>query len=133
MSQSETKRGLAWVTLGTQVPPPLSSSLRSKEGRREREGGSTPRTLFTNKAMKKNKNVYVVELDESVKANKKFMKANVGHDPTLPGLYVGRTGLPPEKRFQKHKEGHKSSGIVKRFGIKLLQDLYEPLNPMTFE
>ena len=83
--------------------------------------------------MKKNKNVYVVELDESVKANKKFMKANVGYDPALPGLYVGRTGFTPEKRFQKHKEGHKSSGFVKRFGIKLRPDLYENLNPMTFD
>ena len=83
--------------------------------------------------MKKNKNVYVVELDESVKANKKFMKANVGYDPALPGLYVGRTGHTPEKRFQEHKEGHKSSGFVKRFGIKLRPDLYENLNPMTFD
>ena len=33
--------------------------------------------LFTYKDMKKTKNIYVIELDESVKTNKKFAKAQV--------------------------------------------------------
>jgi hypothetical protein len=89
--------------------------------------------LFTHKDMKKTKNIYVIELDESVKTNKKFAKANPNPDPALPCLYVGRTGRTPKERFQNHKDGYKSSGIVKRFGIKLRPDLYEHLNPMTFE
>ena len=83
--------------------------------------------------MKKTKNIYVIELDESVKANKRFAKANPNPDPALPCLYVGRTGRSPEERLQNHKDGYKSSSIVKRFGIKLRPELYEHLNPMTFE
>ena len=52
---------------------------------------------------------------------------------TLPCLYVGRTGLSPVERFEKHKAGHKSSRMVKHFGIKLRPELYEYLNPMTAE
>ena len=83
--------------------------------------------------MKKNKNIYVVELDEAVRTKKKFTEANPTPNPALPCLYVGRTGLTPVERFEKHKAGHKSSRMVKHFGIKLKPELYEHLNPMTAE
>ena len=81
--------------------------------------------------MKKTKNIYVVELDESVRADKKFAKANPNPDLSMPCLYVGRTGKTPEERFENHKKGYKSSRFVRRYGIKLLPKLYEHLNPMT--
>ena len=83
--------------------------------------------------MKKNKYIYVVELDQSVRENRKFAKANPNANPALPCLYVGRTGKSPEQRFEDHKKGHKPSIIVKRYGIKLLPSLYEHLNPMSYE
>jgi hypothetical protein len=49
------------------------------------------------------------------------------------GYYVGMTGLTPEQRFENHKRGYKSAGIVKRFGERLVPKLYAHLNPMTFE
>jgi hypothetical protein len=56
------------------------------------------------------------------------------HDPRLGGrwgLYVGQTGLDPDLRFDQHKAGYKASGAVKRFGVRLMPDLVEHLNPMN--
>ncbi len=46
------------------------------------------------------------------------------------GLYVGQTSRDPDWRFDQHKAGYKASGAVKRFGVRLLPDLVEHLNPM---
>jgi len=46
--------------------------------------------------------------------------------------YVGMTGLTPEQRFQNHKQGLKSAGVVRRFGERLVPRLYEHLNPMPY-
>ena len=46
---------------------------------------------------------------------------------------MGMTGLTPEDRFANHKAGVKSSSLVKRYGIRLLPELYEHLNPMPYE
>jgi hypothetical protein len=43
------------------------------------------------------------------------------------------TGLTPEERFANHKKGIKASSIVKRFGIRLLPDLFSHLNPMPYD
>src|SRR6266550_2388327 len=48
------------------------------------------------------------------------------------GYYVGMTGLSPEQRFQNHKAGVKSAGVVRRFGERLVPRLYAHLNPMPF-
>jgi predicted GIY-YIG superfamily endonuclease len=58
------------------------------------------------------------------------------HDPRLGerwGLYVGQTSRDPDWRFDQHKAGYKASGAVKRFGIRLLPELVEHLNPMSRE
>ncbi len=55
------------------------------------------------------------------------------HDPGFGGrwgLYVGQTTRDPDVRFDQHKAGYKSSGAVKRFGLRLLPELVEHLNPM---
>jgi predicted GIY-YIG superfamily endonuclease len=46
------------------------------------------------------------------------------------GLYVGQTSRDPDWRFDQHKAGYKSSSAVRRFGVCLLRDLTEHLNPM---
>src|SRR4051794_14087123 len=55
------------------------------------------------------------------------------HDPRLSGrwgLYVGQTSLDPDLRFDQHKAGYKASSAVKRFGVRLMPELVEHLNPM---
>jgi len=46
------------------------------------------------------------------------------------GLYVGQTSRDPDLRFDQHKAGHKASRAVTRFGVRLLPQLVEHLNPM---
>ena len=47
------------------------------------------------------------------------------------GLYVGQTSRDPDWRFDQHKLGYKASGAVKRFGVHLLPELFEHLNPIV--
>jgi predicted GIY-YIG superfamily endonuclease len=50
----------------------------------------------------------------------------------MAAYYVGMTGLTPEQRFQNHKNGIKSAGVVRRFGERLVPRLYAHLNPMPY-
>lgn len=50
--------------------------------------------------------------------------------PSPWGLYVGQTSRDPDWRFDQHKAGYKASGAVKRFGVCLLPELVEHLNPL---
>lgn len=55
------------------------------------------------------------------------------HDPRRRepwGLYVGQTWRDPDLRFDQHKRGYKASGAARRFGVRLLPNLTEHLNPM---
>jgi predicted GIY-YIG superfamily endonuclease len=55
------------------------------------------------------------------------------HDPGRReawGLYVGQTVRDPDVRFDQHKAGYKASGVVRRFGVRLLPDMVAHLNPM---
>jgi hypothetical protein len=78
-------------------------------------------------------NVYVVLLDPAAARIRKILLANPARDPEKPIVYVGLTGLTPQERFANHKLGIKSSSLVRRFGIRLLPELYEHLNPMPYE
>ncbi len=78
-------------------------------------------------------NVYVVLLDPAVGKIRKVRLANPNCDRKKPCVYVGMTGLTPEERFANHKTGTKAASLVKRFGIRLLPELYAHLNPMPFE
>jgi hypothetical protein len=54
----------------------------------------------------------------------------------IPGglcLYVGLTGLSPQKRFHNHRRGHKAARIVRRHGRRLLPAFYRQYNPVPFE
>lgn len=77
--------------------------------------------------------VYVVMLDAAVARLRKVQSANPKRDPRKPCVYVGMTGLLPEERFWNHMNGEKSAHTVQRFGIRLLPELFEHLNPMPFE
>ncbi len=46
-------------------------------------------------------------------------------------MYVGKTIHKPEVRFQQHKDGYKASKYVKKYGVRLLPELFEHLNPMS--
>lgn len=78
-------------------------------------------------------NVYVVLLDPAVGKLRKVRAANPNCDPKKPCVYVGMTGLDPQVRFANHKAGIKAASAVKRYGIRLLPEFYEHLNPMPFE
>ncbi len=78
-------------------------------------------------------NVYVVRLDDRVMEDTRFAKANPGHRRGKPCVYVGRTGLSPKERLRKHRQGHKASRFVRNFGQELMPELYESLNPMSYE
>jgi predicted GIY-YIG superfamily endonuclease len=77
--------------------------------------------------------VYVILLDPAAATHRFVLRLNPGRDPAKPCLYVGMTGLAVEERFRNHKNGLKSAWIVKRYGIRLLPELYEYLNPMPYE
>lgn len=75
----------------------------------------------------------MVLLDACVADMRKVLAENPGRDPGKPCVYVGMSGLSPQERFENHKAGRKAAWVVKRFGIRLLPELYEYLNPMPFE
>jgi hypothetical protein len=77
--------------------------------------------------------VYVIELSKAVLDEGKFAKCNPGYVPGKPCVYVGMTGLDPDLRFDKHKAGIQSNRYVKLYGLRLLPDLYEGYNPMSYD
>ena len=78
-------------------------------------------------------NVYVIELDGRVLNHTRFRAANPDRDMTKPCVYVGCTGLTPEKRFAKHKAGIQANRYVQDYGIRLLPKLYAYANPMPYD
>jgi hypothetical protein len=70
-------------------------------------------------------NIYVIELtaDAPLPARQ---------DLSMPYLYVGITNNTPERRFEIHKQGGRtSSDIVRKYGIRLLPQLYQHLKRVT--
>jgi hypothetical protein len=77
--------------------------------------------------------VYVILLDPVTLGLPSIVRFNPDRDPAKPCVYVGMTGLPAEQRFENHKKGVKAAWVVKKYGIRLMPELYEYLNPMPFE
>ncbi len=77
-------------------------------------------------------NVYVIELSKDVLYEGKFKKCNPDYTLGKPCVYVGMTGLDPDVRFDKHKAGIQSNRYVQQYGLRLLPDLYEGFNPMSY-
>lgn len=78
-------------------------------------------------------NVYVVLLSDAVAKHLSILRINPKRDPLKPCVYVGMTGIPVDRRFENHKNGYKSAWVVRKYGVKLMPELYEHLNPMPFE
>jgi len=66
--------------------------------------------------------VYVIELTPD---------AGRRRDPRIPWVYVGSSARDPEIRFDQHQRGYKSSGLVRRFALRLRPDLYDDLDPFS--
>lgn len=77
--------------------------------------------------------VYVVELSDRVWNEPSFPKANPDCQLSKPLVYVGMTGLDPDRRCDRHKAGVQASRFVLEYGLCLLPQLYEVYNPMPYE
>lgn len=77
--------------------------------------------------------VYVVELHPAVNEFRKFREANPDCSRPRSCLYVGMTAHAPDVRFDQHKSGYKSGKYVKRYGLRLVPELYEHHNPLYYE
>src|ERR1041385_7320094 len=77
-------------------------------------------------------NVYVVLLSPSALKDPSVLRRNPTRDPRKPAVYVGMTGLSVDHRFENHRNGYKSARLVKKYGLRLLPELYEYLNPMPY-
>jgi hypothetical protein len=77
--------------------------------------------------------VYVVELDPAAGEDREFRAANPDRIAGGLCLYVGLTGLSPQKRFRNHLRGHKAARIVRRHGLRLLPLYYRQYNPVPWE
>ena len=78
-------------------------------------------------------NVYVILLRDSVANHPSILRINPQRDPLKPCVYVGMTGIAIDQRFKNHKDGYKSAWVVRKYGVRLMPELYEHLNPMPFE
>jgi len=76
--------------------------------------------------------VYVIELASDVLYESRFRKSNPDYTPGKPCVYVGMTGLDPDVRFDKHKAGIQANRYVRKYGLRLLPELYECYNPMPY-
>ena len=92
---------------------------------------AAPRRRTTRK--RRNYHVYVVELSPEVLRHPRFVRANPGYVTGKPCVYVGMTGLDPDVRFDKHKAGIQANRYVTQFGQRLLPELYELYNPLTYD
>lgn len=77
--------------------------------------------------------VYVVLLDDRVWNEPSFRRANPDYQLGKPFVYVGMTGLDPDRRFDRHKAGVQANRFVTDYGERLLPQLYEVYNPMPYE
>lgn len=77
--------------------------------------------------------VYVVLLSKRALKEFAVLRLNPKRDQAKPVVYVGMTGLPVDHRFENHKNGYKSARLVRKYGLRLMPELYAHLNPMPFE
>ena len=76
-------------------------------------------------------NVYVILLDDAAGKTRNARKNNPNRDPRKDCVYVGATIYDPAKRFKQHMDGHwTSSRWVRRFGKRLMPEIYERFKPL---
>jgi len=74
--------------------------------------------------------VYVIELDKKVLNSKKFKLKNPNMKPKLACFYVGQTTHDPATRFKQHKSGYKANSFAKRYGLRLVPEIFSHFNPI---
>lgn len=84
-------------------------------------------------ARRKHHYVYVIELHKDVLLEPRFRKNNPGYVDGKPCVYVGMTGLDPDVRFDIHKAGIQANRFAQQYGLRLLPDLFEGFNPMSYD
>src|SRR5437762_8255286 len=77
--------------------------------------------------------VYVILLSDAIAKHPSILRLNPKRDPLKPCVYVGMTGIPVDHRFENHRNSYKSAWVVRKYGLRLMPELYEHLNPMPFE
>lgn len=75
--------------------------------------------------------VYAIELDPAVLKIRAFRERNPG-GAAGGCLYVGVTGLSPERRFARHRDGTQSGRFVRAHGVRLRLDLVEGFARLPF-
>ena len=83
----------------------------------------------------KSHHIYVIELKPSLLGKRQIVAANPGYrySEDRPLLYVGMTGRSPELRYAQHCSGYKASRYTRSNCVRLRRDLFEHLNPMTYD
>jgi Protein of unknown function (DUF3553) len=80
------------------------------------------------------RNLYVVELNPKVfDWERRFFEANLHWIPGSLCVYVGMTGLTPEERFRAHQRGEHAAWLVRKYGLRLVPELYQHFNPLPYE
>ena len=91
----------------------------------EKQKVGTWESLLRTFGDKPTRNLYVIQLDPLVrKDSKAFRKKNPNYKADKHCLYVGTTALTPKERFAQHKTGIRSNRYAKKYGLKLLPELY---------
>jgi len=75
----------------------------------------------------------VILLSDQVLKEASVRRLNPKRDSAKSCVYVGMTGLPVDHRFENHKNGYKAARLARKYGVRLMPELYEHLNPMPFE
>jgi predicted GIY-YIG superfamily endonuclease len=75
--------------------------------------------------------VYAIELDRDVWKHHAFRARNPG-GAEGGCLYIGVTGLTPEARFERHREGTQSGRFVRTHGVRLRLDLVEGFTRLPY-
>jgi hypothetical protein len=105
--------------------PPMRRRTRKHRSIRQTKAGKSTTENYHH-------SVYVILLGDAVLKNRSVVKLNPTRDPTKPCVYVGMTGLPVDHRFENHRNGYKSARVVQKYGLRLLPELFQHLNPMPF-
>jgi hypothetical protein len=75
--------------------------------------------------------IYAVELNRAVWKSRAFRERNPG-GADGGCLYVGVTGLTPEARFERHRDGTQSGRFVRAHGVRLRLDLVEGFSRLPY-
>ena len=78
--------------------------------------------------------VYVVLLNQEVVNLPQIKRRNPKRDPLKPCVYVGLTGLRVDRCFDYRRvEAIADTWPSRKYGIRLMPELYEHLHPMPYE